>query len=188
MALEPGTGGRWQLHLASGQRLDAGAVVLSAGSGTQALLQRLGHAAASATPLQPVLGQALELKAATGQPEWSWQGGWPAAVVWQGINLVPRPEGRLWIGATLEPGTDANPATLQQLASLNGHAPAWLRGASVVRQWQGLRLRPEGRPAPWLEPLAAGLWLASGHYRNGVLLAPATAEWIATQIEGNASP
>jgi glycine/D-amino acid oxidase-like deaminating enzyme len=40
-----------------------------------------------------------------------------------------------------------------------------------------------GRPAPLLESLAPGLLLAGGHYRNGVLLAPATAEWVVQQLE-----
>ena len=53
----------------------------------------------------------------------------------------------------------------------------------MLRQWQGLRPRPRQRPAPLLEPIAPGLLLASGHYRNGVLLAPASAEWVLEQIE-----
>jgi glycine/D-amino acid oxidase-like deaminating enzyme len=40
-----------------------------------------------------------------------------------------------------------------------------------------------GRPAPLLEHLAPGLLLATGHYRNGVLLAPASAEWVVEQVE-----
>jgi len=38
------------------------------------------------------------------------------------------------------------------------------------------------RPAPLLEQLESGLLLAAGHYRNGVLLAPASAAWVAEQI------
>ncbi|MGL6134741.1 MAG: FAD-dependent oxidoreductase, partial [Prochlorococcaceae cyanobacterium] len=38
------------------------------------------------------------------------------------------------------------------------------------------------QPAPVLEVLEPGLVVASGHYRNGVLLAPATAEWVASRI------
>ena len=49
-------------------------------------------------------------------------------------------------------------------------------------RWHGLRARPSGRPAPLLEVLEPGLILATGHYRNGVLLAPATAEWVSEQI------
>ena len=41
------------------------------------------------------------------------------------------------------------------------------------------------RPAPLLEHLEPGLLLASGHYRNGVLLMPASAEWIAAELNHN---
>ncbi|MFZ9621652.1 MAG: NAD(P)/FAD-dependent oxidoreductase [Prochlorococcaceae cyanobacterium] len=183
IALASGTPDGWQLRLASGDALQASALLLCTGSGSSALLQQLNLPTSAQTPLQAVLGQALELEAAADAPPWSWQGDWPAAVVWQGINLVPRPQGRLWLGATLEPGECANPDALLQMAQLHGHAPPWLQQARAVRQWQGLRLRPDGRPAPWLEQLGPGLWLASGHYRNGVLLAPATAEWLADQLE-----
>jgi len=89
----------------------------------------------------------------------------------------------VWLGATLEPGLTADPQALQTMAALNGHAPGWLQRARVVRQWQGLRVQPLGRAAPWLEVLAPGLLLAGCHYRNGLLLAPATATWIADALE-----
>jgi glycine/D-amino acid oxidase-like deaminating enzyme len=54
----------------------------------------------------------------------------------------------------------------------------------VVRHWQGLRCRPIGQPAPVLAEPEPGLLLATGHYRNGVLLAPATAEWLCERIQG----
>ncbi len=182
LTLEAGNASRWRLKLASGPWLQSNTVVLCAGSGSAALLSDLGIGTTQQPALEPVLGQALELQAGPGHGAWSWQGDWPAAVVWQGINLVPQPQGHLWLGATLEPGRSASPAALAQMAGLNGHAPPWLQGASVVRQWQGLRPRPQGRPAPWLEQLTPGLLLASGHYRNGLLLAPATAEWLAAQL------
>jgi glycine/D-amino acid oxidase-like deaminating enzyme len=58
----------------------------------------------------------------------------------------------------------------------------------VVNHWQGLRARPLGRPAPLLEQLEPGLLLASGHYRNGVLLAPASAAWVAEHIATGDAP
>ncbi len=57
------------------------------------------------------------------------------------------------------------------------------RRARLCRHWQGLRARPQGQPAPLLQDLGNGLLLAAGHYRNGVLLAPASAEWVAERIE-----
>jgi len=130
------------------------------------------------------LGQVLELErtpevAQPAQPETLWN--WPGAVVQGGINLVPRPDlpggRRFWLGATLEPGLRADPAQLETLRELGGAAPAWLEAAHERRRWQGLRCRPLGQPAPLLEQVAPGLLLLSGHYRNGVLLAPASADW-----------
>ncbi len=172
-------GQHWLLQLESGEHTSADAVVVCAGAGTAALLGSLGLE----LPLAPVLGQALELRCRADSNPWCWSPGWPAAMVWQGINLVPRADGHLWLGATLEPGQAASRAALTELQTLNGHAPPWLQQAEVVQQWQGLRMQPQGRPAPWLEQLEPGLLLAAGHYRNGLLLAPATAEWLAQQLE-----
>jgi len=178
-ALQPIAGGQWQLQLEHAEPLQCAAVVVCAGYGAAELLQPLGHR----VPLAPVLGQALELGLEPSDAATAWQGPWPAVAVWQGINLVPRPGGQLWLGATLEPGLSANPQALQDMATLNGHAPDWLQRARVVRQWQGLRVQPLGRGAPWLEVLAPGLLLAGCHYRNGLLLAPATATWIADALK-----
>lgn len=175
-------GEHWRLHLGNGEAKVCAAVVVCAGAGCRALLQPLGHSIG----LEPVLGQALEICSAPAAEGWHWDPHWPAAAVWQGVNLVPRPGGHLWLGATLEPGTSASPAALAAMANLEGAAPAWLRQATVVQRWQGLRLQPQGRGAPWLEELEPGLLLAGGHYRNGLLLAPATAEWIGQQLEQGA--
>jgi glycine/D-amino acid oxidase-like deaminating enzyme len=175
--------GGWTVHT-GGQTLRADAVVVSAGVASAALLESLGHS----QPQEPVLGQALELELAA-PSSWDTPGPWPGAVVWQGVNLVPRPRtgdpagARLWLGATLEPGEQADPAALTHLRQLGGAAPAWLQQAAVIRRWQGHRTHPIGQPAPLLAELEPGLLLASGHYRNGVLLAPATAEWVADQLE-----
>ncbi len=185
VALRP-DGGGWRVDLAGGGAERAAWVVLAAGTASGTLLQAAAGVdagvAADLGALEPVLGQALELELDAPLP-----GPWPGAVVWRGVNLVPRPdlEGgrRLWLGATLEPGRRADPDRLRELRDLGGAAPEWLRQARVVRRWQGLRPRPLGRPAPLLEQAAPGLLLASGHYRNGILLAPASAAWVAGQIE-----
>ncbi|MFZ9851130.1 MAG: NAD(P)/FAD-dependent oxidoreductase [Vulcanococcus sp.] len=170
----------WRLQLAGGESLLCDWLVVCAGLASPALLEPLGHH----RPQAPVLGQALELQLS---PTTADACAWPGSISWDGLNLVPRPGQRLWLGATLEPGSGpADPiaaaAALDHLRSLGGAAPDWLEQATVIRHWQGLRARPEGRPAPLLEQLEPGLLLASGHYRNGVLLAPATAAWAAEQI------
>ena len=212
-AIEPRRRGiGWQVRLQDGRVLEAEWLVLAAGIECQALLATLeGRGEWESRPrsgpavkLEPVLGQALELEVeasvaqAIGQPpadpndeHCGAATGWPGVVVWQGMCLIPRPDlpggRRLWLGSSIEPGRQPDPEALQNLRTLAGTAPEWLQRARVVRHWHGLRPRPQGRPAPLLECLAPGLLLASGHYRNGVLLAPASAEWIVQQIEDASS-
>ena len=179
----------WRLRLAGGESLESEWLVLAAGLGSTALLP--GDLQPPPPPLEPVLGQALELELdPVDRP--GGQGNWPGAVVWKGMNLIQRPpvngsDGtspwRLWLGATLEPGQEASAAALQSLRAFGAEAPDWLRRARVCRHWQGLRARPQGQPAPLLQDLGDGLLLAAGHYRNGVLLAPVSAEWVLERVE-----
>ena len=165
--------GPWQLRLSDGSELSCDWLLIAAGLGSSGLLESLGHP----LPMEPVLGQALELQLGSEPPAWN------GCLIWKGINLVPRPNRRLWLGATVEPGDEASAPALAELQSLEGTAPSWLQQAQVLRQWQGLRARPSGQPAPVLEQPDPRLLVVSGHYRNGILLAPACAEWAATQIQ-----
>ncbi len=167
---------QWRIITADGQIEDIDVVVICSALGSSKLLQSLGHQ----RPMDAVLGQVLELQLNKSTKQWS---GWPAVLTCGGINLIPHGQDRLWIGATLEPGTTANPAATETMKRLNDLAPAWLNDARVIGQWHGLRARPRERPAPLLEELEPGLLLASGHYRNGVLLTPATAEWVGQHVD-----
>jgi glycine/D-amino acid oxidase-like deaminating enzyme len=162
----------WQLQLNDGSRIQADRVLLCAGLAVTPLLGQLGIDC----PLQPVWGQAMELQLTNEFPLWR------NAVVWQGMNLIPRPNGRLWLGATLEPGQGPNHQALWDLRNLNSCAPAWLQRAELVDHWYGARARPVGQPAPLLAEPLPGLLLLGGHYRNGILLGPVSAAWAAARI------
>ena len=166
----------WRLHRANGDSSIHDVVVLCTALSSDVLLEPLGHA----RPMTPVLGQALSLQLTTGPTSWR---NWPAVLVDQGFNLIPTAPGRLLLGATVEAGDRASDEPLALMRNLNKRAPDWLRLATVIEQWNGLRARPVNRPAPLLEQLEPGLIVATGHYRNGVLLTPGTAEWVATAIE-----
>ena len=168
-------GSQWRIHRAEGESTTHDVVVLCTALTTDTLLEPLGHG----LPMTPVLGQALSLQLETGPSHWDL---WPSVLVKQGFNLIPTSPGRLLLGATVESGDQADEEPLNLMRSLNSQAPEWLRTATVIDQWSGLRARPVDRPAPLLEELEPGLLLASGHYRNGVLLTPATATWVADKL------
>lgn len=123
-------------------------------------------------------GQMLSVRAGPGAPQ---------RVVRAGdVYLVPR-DGQVVIGATVEPGRmlDAadETATDALLAEAALVCPA-LANADVTERWAGIR---PGTPdhAPFIgETRAKGLFVAAGHYRNGILLAPVTAQIIADLISG----
>lgn len=166
---------QWRIHMSNNQRLNKKIVVICASLGSEALLKPLGYN----LPIAPVLGQVLSLILKEDHKDWS---GWPAVLCHEGINMIPYRKNHLLLGATLEPGTTAQDEALQQMRTMNGKAPTWLKQASVDDHWSGLRGRPINRTAPILQTLEPGLIIATGHYRNGVLLAPATAEWILKEI------
>jgi len=102
--------------------------------------------------------------------------------------LVPRNDGRLLVGATVEHAGFEKVTTAAGIGRLLGDAVRMmplLAGEPVVETWCGLRPDTPDH-LPILGPSdIEGLWFATGHYRNGILLTPATAramgEWI---VEG----
>ncbi|MEG4392756.1 FAD-dependent oxidoreductase [Microcoleus sp. BROC3] len=150
----------------------------------------LGSAAVTASlnqlvDIRPVLGQALHLltRNPVGNPDFS------PVITCDDVHIVPVGDREFWVGATVEFSENggeiqANADMLAQvMARARSLCPA-LAFASIIRKWSGLRPRPEGRPAPIIETLPGNdrILIASGHYRNGVLLAPATARSIREMI------
>jgi glycine/D-amino acid oxidase-like deaminating enzyme len=148
--------------------------IITAGLGSTSLTTQLNQK----VNVRPVLGQALYLSLgrALGNPDFQ------PVITGNDINLVPMGGGDYWVGATVEfpQNGDEIYAKKELLESLRQEAIAFcpdLTEAKILRTWSGLRPRPEGRPAPVIEQLPAfsNVIVATGHYRNGVLLAPATA-------------
>ncbi len=136
-----------------------------------------GVPAAVRVPVRPVAGEMLALAVPAAAMR---------ALVWLGHRyLVPRGDGRLLVGATvLERGFDARVTAAgvhDLLDAALAVAPA-LASFAVVETWAGLRPgTPDGRPYLG-ETALAGYVVATGHYRNGILLAPASARSIAAMI------
>lgn len=108
-------------------------------------------------------------------------------VLESGSYLVPRVDGRLLIGSTVEEAGFDTTVTLDAVNHLSGRAAAMMPGAGslpLIGSWAGLRpATPDRLPYLGRTPLE-GLLLATGHFRNGILLAPITAEIIANLVFG----
>jgi glycine oxidase len=132
-------------------------------------------------PVKPIKGQIL---AVVGGPEFK------HVVRSDRVYLVPRSDGRVVIGSTLENAgynkrTDVN--TIQRLFRAALELSSGLAGCKVHEDWAGLR---PGTPdeLPILgETATAGYFVASGHYRDGILLAPINAQ-VMTELILNKPP
>jgi glycine oxidase len=105
--------------------------------------------------------------------------------------VVPRRDGRLLCGSTAEYAGFTKEVTPEGIAKIlaNTHeiAPA-LSSLPLASTWSGLRPRAEDG-LPVIGPTGIdGLFYATGHYRNGILLAPITGELIADAIVNNSTP
>jgi glycine oxidase len=123
-------------------------------------------------PMRPLKGQALALRTTR-------QTGSPRHVIWtEQIHLAPKSDGRLIVGATME-DAGFNPAITAGgvLALLEGahRALPSSEEMEIEAVWSGFRPTSDD-DAPILgETGAPGLLIATGHHRNGILLAPVTA-------------
>lgn len=128
------------------------------------------------TGIEPIGGQMLAVEAIADGPSMTLRAGH--------IYIVPKAD-RIVIGATSEPGRVLAQSEPEQIANLRAQAieicPV-LEHANVLDSWAGVRPGLKNH-APLLgETQIPGLFVASGHYRNGILLAPITAQIITDLI------
>jgi len=154
----------------TGERIEAGRVVVCAGA----------WSGIAGVAVRPIKGQVVRLR-----------GELPAQhIIWcDHTYIVPRQNGEVVVGATIEDrGFDATvtqDATEQLLRDATRLVPEIVE-LEIADVSAGLRpAMPDGRPL--IGELDNGLLVATGHYRNGILLAPVTAEAIAALLVGEPS-
>ena len=132
-------------------------------------------------PVRPVKGEILTLRQRADAPVCE------RIVVGDRLYMVPREDGRLLVGATVEErgfDTTVTAGGVHELLREAYRTLPEVAETELVEMRAGLR---PGTPdnAPLIGPSGAeGLLVATGHFRNGVLLAPATAEAIAALLAG----
>ncbi len=172
------TGGKVTgLILADQIKLSTPVVVIAAGVGSATVG---GLPAEVVPPVRPVKGQLIRLRGSASAP--LLQRNLRALVSGSDVYLAPRRDGSVVLGATVEERGPDTAVTAGAIYELLRDAVRVLPGVSELELDESLAgLRP-GTPdnAPLLGPTSVeGLVVATGHYRNGILLAPVTGDAIA---------
>jgi glycine oxidase len=167
---------------AAEEELRAPAVVLASGAWSRAAEWLPEHARPR---VRPVKGEVLELRTRDGAAPCK------RILASDRVYLVPRADGRLIVGATVEEMGFDTTVTAGGVHELLREAYRLLPDVAEMELLDAVAgLRP-GTPdnLPFVGPGAIdGLLLATGHYRNGILLAPLTAEAIAATLAGEPAP
>ncbi len=148
------------------------AVVVCAGAWTPQVV----GADVPVSAVVPVRGQMIEVQGVAGA--------FDVVVYGRGGYVVPRVDGRVVAGSTMEHVGYEKAVTvggLQRLCGMVGDLVPALRSAPVLSTWAGLRPgTADGLPLLGQQP--SGVWVASGHFRNGVLLAAVSGELMAAAL------
>jgi glycine oxidase len=169
------------LRLAGGEVVQAGHVVVAAGTG----IAGLDVPEDARVPIRPVKGQVLRLRDPRGP------GLVERTIRGLDVYLVPRADGHYILGATMEErGWDTAPTAggvYELLRDMSELVPGVLE-FEIEELRAGLRpATPDNLPAIGHGALEGLVW-AAGHYRNGILLAPVTADLVAGALCDEAPP
>jgi len=156
--------------------ITAGRIIVCGGAWTAQLLAQLNVQ----LPVRPVKGQMIAYQAPKGLVQ--------RVVLKDGRYIIPRADGLLLVGSTLEEAGFDKTTDAAALASLKHSAEAILPALAtcpIAHQWAGLR---PGSPAgvPFIGALQEwpNVYINAGHYRNGLVLAPASTHLLADQLLG----
>ncbi len=146
---------------------EAETVVIAGGAWSGRFLESVGLK----TSVEPVRGQMILYKA---------KPGWLSRMVqYQRHYLIPRRDGRILAGSTIEYAGFDKKTTKEGLQGLHQSALAMmpkLQECRIEHRWAGLRPgKKDGIPIVGAHPAIEGLYIHTGHFRNGVILSPASA-------------
>ena len=167
---------QWKIYLRNSNSIYQDYIVICSAMNTQKLLKPLGHI----INLEPILGQVVELELKNNLTNCE---NWPAILNYQSINFIHQNCHYITMGATVERGAKPSLSNKQEMLNMSNCSPEWIKEAKIRKEWHGIRARPINEPSPLLKELEPGLLINTGHYRNGILLAPSCAEWIGLKIE-----
>lgn len=183
VALNPSNGSVKGVRLTGGEEIAGAQIVLAAGCWSGEIE---GVPEVVARNLRPVKGQILRLRPRRGEPVLTGH-----VIRTEEVYLVPRPDGGVVVGATMEEQGFDTTLTAGGVFELLRAAEEAMPGIREFELYEtGAGLRP-GTPdnAPLLGRTGVdGLLVAAGHFRNGILLTPLTADSIASLLAKDEVP
>lgn len=175
------------VQLASGEHIEAPHVVLAAGAWS-GRIEGLPHQ----LPVRPVKGQMFAVDGRRRSAMRQIEPVLNRVVLSRSCYIIPRDDGRLLVGATVEEVGFREGPTPRGMAGLMSAAAALvplIDDLPLVETWAGFRpATPDHMPVIGPDPDLSGLIYATGHFRNGILLAPITAACVAALVTGAAPP
>lgn len=157
------------------ENLYADSVIIAGGAWSAGLV-----ADVQSVDIEPVKGQMIMFKGDPGQVK--------RIVLADGHYIIPRRDGRVLAGSTLEKsGFDKSTSTtaLDELYKTATALVPCLEGLTIERQWAGLRPgTANGIPYICAVDKVEGLYLHAGHYRNGIVLGPASVKLLVELVLG----
>jgi len=176
LSVRRGTPGLLTLLLDDGSRIETPQVVLAAGAWSS----EIDGIPLSLPRVRPVRGTIIALRPMHHLS--------PQVLESHGLYLVPKDDGQLLVGATMEDAGFHEHPRAREAALLLGRAIELLPElgeAEIEDIWTGLRpASADGEPVLGAVEALPGLTLATGHFRNGILLAPITVELLRSGILG----
>jgi len=154
--------------------------VVAAGAWSKKLLGKQGVQ----LDIKPVRGQMLLYRAQPGMLR--------HIILQNGTYLIPRDDGHILVGSTLEDVGFDKATTEEARAALHARALDMLpqlAQAAFIQHWAGLRpAAPDNIPIIARHPQLENLFLNSGHFRYGVTMAPASAKILANRLFNREQP
>lgn len=124
--------------------------------------------------IKPIQGQMLLFKA---EPNWL-----PHMIMYQGHYLIPRLDGHIVCGSSREDvgfDTKVNPVIIEYLKQCAFEILPELQHKPIIKKWAGLRpASPKGIPYIGKSQQFDNMWLSTGHFTNGLVMAPASARML----------
>lgn len=166
----------FSIHLDSGGHVEAARLVIASGAAAGTLIEGLPP-----PPIYPVKGEAAAFEMPSGAVR--------RVVRAPGAYLCPKSGRRMIVGATEQDHCsdyEVDGAALADLVANGAAAIPAIANYREIERWAGLRpATPDGAPILGHDPRGPdGVFLALGHHRNGILLAPASAAALAAEILG----